>query len=377
MSNIAGFGNLGNSQGGGGGGDQGDVDCTQKVKECWSNVPLYSRFVFWTCMFLLLVSLFIGGIAELFVNYPPFTIQGFQIWRLFTAPFVSMRPLSLLFSLCSFISRGMQNERSRGTNRFFIYFWWMSVISQSILVGLFYLIFLTFKREAGVSMALWSLVLADMTIDSIEQPDIARTCCCIPFPIKSKYFPYIFMAICLFVPPLLLAFVSGYLTGLLYAYGYLGFTEPSDRLVNKVHNLIFRHFETHPAFVSQNDALGSDGSGAGGLPMFVRRAQQEQNNMPPPGEPKRDSGSSSTPPSSFEAFKGRGVSLGSNIESAAGNNISSYTTQQNVREEPKGPNPNVQESKLINNAPADTIENNEENNETINSNDSKEEDQDL
>ena len=272
----------------------------------------------------------------------------------------------------------MQNERSKGTNRFFIYFWWISILTQCLLCLISYLLSVTMSMEDLKSAALWSMVMVDMTVDSLQQPDIARTCCCIPVPIKSKYFPYIFLVVSLFlIHDAFGAFLSGYLIGLLYAYGYLGFTEPSDRLVNKVHNLIFRHFETHPAFVSQNDALGSDGSGAGGLPMFVRRAQQEQNNMPPPGEPKRDSGSSSTPPSSFEAFKGRGVSLGSNIESAAGNNISSYTTQQNVREEPKGPNPNVQESKLVNNAPADAIENNEENNETINSNDSKEEDQGL
>ena len=100
MSNIAGFGNLGNSgQGGGGGGDQGDVDCTERVKECWKNVPLFCRFVFWTCISLLLVSFFMEKLPKFLQNEPEFTIKHFQLWRIITAPFASERGFHVLFSL--------------------------------------------------------------------------------------------------------------------------------------------------------------------------------------------------------------------------------------------------------------------------------------
>ncbi len=47
--------------------------------------------------------------------------------------------------------------------------------------------------------------------------------------IKSKYYPYIFLIIFgLLMPMGFLGLFSGYLTGVLYSYGYLGFAEPTE-----------------------------------------------------------------------------------------------------------------------------------------------------
>ena len=141
-----------------------------------------------------------------------------------------------------------------------------------------------------------------------------------------------------------LTLLSGYLVGVLYSYGFLRFTEPSDNLVNKVHSLFFKRFEAHPQYVSQASALGDDGSN-GGLPMFVRQPQQQP--MPPPGQPRGDAGRSNATSQSVQPFQGKGVSVGTAVSGYQGNSTGSYASQQNIREEPKGPNPNVQKSKLI------------------------------
>ena len=366
MNNVSSFGNPKNNQG-----EKTNVGCIEKINECWSSTPLFCRFIFWTCTILFLLSFFFP-VQIMLMNEASLVYTKFHIWRIITAPFVGNHFFTITLSLLIFISRGIQNEKNKGTIKFFINFWWMSIISQIILVILDLLISRITKVK-GYSFALWSLVMVDMTIDSYQQPDVLRTCFCIPIQIKSRYFPYIFMVICIFCHELSYPFISGYLTGVLYAYGKLNFTEPSDRCIEIVHKLIFRYYETDPAFISQNRTSSDNSAGAIGLPMFVGRAQQEQNNTNQQNESNANSTNTTAnqPTSSFEAFKGRGVSLGT--VSYSQNQSNSYSNSNNAYEELKGPNPNVKNSKLIKLAES----NNDEVNETVNSNDSNQENEGL
>lgn len=232
----------------------------------------------------------------------------------------------------------------------------MSILSQVIMVVLDFVINL-FTQWVSLSLGLWTMVLVDMTIDSLKEPDVARNLCCLPIQIKARYYPYVFLLIFgLLFPPGFFALLAGYTVGVLYSYGYLKFTEPSDNLLSKVHGLIFRHFENHEAYVSNAAALGDDGAGVnGGLPMFVRQPQQP---MPPPGQPRGDSGATSQP---VTPFSGKGVSVGTAVTGYQGNN-NTYANQQNIREPPKstGPNPNIQNSKLIKEHQSKQQENNED-----------------
>ena len=129
MNNIAGFGGPQNNPGGGGGGGA-EPSCGDKIKYMWSQVPLFCRFIFWTSLGVYLLSWIYGPIVFMTLNIPALVYTKFQVWRVITAPFANPQLLMLLFGLCSYLPRGMQVEKMKGTTKFFLYFMSMSLISQ-------------------------------------------------------------------------------------------------------------------------------------------------------------------------------------------------------------------------------------------------------
>mmetsp|Transcript_12421 Transcript_12421/g.11010 ORF Transcript_12421/g.11010 Transcript_12421/m.11010 type:complete len:198 (+) Transcript_12421:108-701(+) len=195
----------------------------------WEGVPLFNRFIFYLSIGLYLVSWFIPVHLYL-INVPVMIYMKFQVWRIISAPFGNMQLLMLLFGLLSYMPKGCQVERMKGTTAFFVYFMGLSMISQSIMVILDLLVNVLFGLGMqSMSLGLWTMVMVDMTVDSLKDPNLERPLCCFPIMIKSKYYPYIFLIIFgLLVPMGFFALFSGYLTAVLYSYGYLKFVDPSQ-----------------------------------------------------------------------------------------------------------------------------------------------------
>ena len=61
-----------------------------------------------------------------------------------------------------------------GTSAYIFHFMWMSVLSQVVMVILHIIIKLLMKKWKSVSFGLWTMVLVEMTIDSLKDPDLAR-----------------------------------------------------------------------------------------------------------------------------------------------------------------------------------------------------------
>jgi hypothetical protein len=193
-----------------------------------------------------------------------------------------------------------------------------------------------------MSLGLWTMVMVDMTVDSLKDPDLKRQLCCFPIQIKSKYYPYIFLIIFgLLFPMGFLGLLAGYITGLLYSYGKLGFIEPGQNCTNRTNNYIFKHFAQNPAYISQEAAIQNDSPG---FSVF-------QPNFPAPGQANGgNNGPNSTtaqPSQPVVPFSGTGVRLNSDLTGYQGSSNATYSSQQNVREAPKGPNPLTQKSKLV------------------------------
>jgi hypothetical protein len=142
--------------------------------------------------------------------------------------------------------------------------------------------------------------------------------------------------------------LAGYIVGLLYSYGKLGFTEPSQNCSNKVYGWIFKHFSQNPAYISQEAALQSEAPG------FT----VSQPSFPAPGQASGDNAPSTNNVQPVTPFSGTGVRIGSEMSGYEGSGNANYNSQQNVREVPKVPNPSTQKSKLVkdHNAKNPTVE---------------------
>lgn len=175
MNNIAGFGRT-NNPGGGSGVPQGEPSCGEKIAQIWAGVPLFNRFLFWSSIIIYLVSFILPEAVYYTINVPAYVYMKFQIWRIVTAPISNISIFMLLFGLLSYMPRGCQVEKMKGTTNFFIYFMLMSIISQSLMVILAFIINLLI-RFPSFSLGLWTMVMVDMTVDSLKEPDLPRNLC--------------------------------------------------------------------------------------------------------------------------------------------------------------------------------------------------------
>ena len=294
MNNIAGFGRPANNPGGGQ--PQGEPTWMDRISQWWSSVPMFNRFIFWTSIIIYLLSFPFLFIAYYTLNIPDMVIKKFELWRLFTAPFSNIQIFMLLFGLLSYMPRAMQLERTKGTTNFIIYFLWLSFISQVLLVLCSFLINLLMPLQS-MSLGLWTMVMVDITVDSMKEPEMLQNLCWLPIQLKAKYFPYIYLIIfgLLFMQGFC-ALLGGFLAGILYSKGMLKFTDPSRTWIDKVNSTVLKPFVQYPSYVKESDALG-----------FSVEAPVQQP-MPQPGVPRSNNENRSSQPTNV--FSGRGVAVG-------------------------------------------------------------------
>ena len=109
-------------------------------------------------------------------NTPDEVTNNYQIWRLFSAVFVHYNWIHLLIALLNFYSTCSFTEKTKGTVRYFIFFWSMSVVSQIIIV-LIHLIPIRYRMTEANSYGLWSMIMVQMTIEAMKNPNNGRYFC--------------------------------------------------------------------------------------------------------------------------------------------------------------------------------------------------------
>ena len=134
---------------------------------------MFCRFLFWSTIGLYLISFFIP-VHKYLANEPKQIYEHFQVWRLVTSPFMSVQLFMVLFGLLSNLPRGCQIERMKGTTNFLYYFMVLSFVSMVIMTLLDFVITFPLKNWKSMSLGLWTMVMVDMTVDSLKDPELER-----------------------------------------------------------------------------------------------------------------------------------------------------------------------------------------------------------
>ena len=120
---------------------------------------------------LLYIAAFFGfRVIWYTINAPWYIIPNLQVWRLVTAPFANYNFFMIFFGIYSYIQRGCQIEREKGTAKFFLYFMTLSIISQILLVAIGYFAQHYFSIYS-TSDGLWTMTFVDITIFCIKNPE--------------------------------------------------------------------------------------------------------------------------------------------------------------------------------------------------------------
>jgi membrane associated rhomboid family serine protease len=301
MNNINTFNNFQND-------NSQQTSCKDKIKAAWALVPLFVRFIIISTVFLYLISWFVR-IDVVLCNLPYYTLKKFEIWRLVTSVFMTVSIINILFAFLAWIPDAMRLETTTGTVRYFLNFMTNSIFIQVIYSFALLILSLIFGENIlkMPSAGLWPLIMAEITLLCLANPDNDLRMFFIPCPIKARYYPWALLA---FFTILNMNLQFDLLAGVGYAYLYNYYLRSkiqfSDNFVQKCENsFVFRCFSKMTGFVSLNMCNANNG--------FTAWGQQGGNNNSGEGqgryvaEPSHSNQPVTTP------FKGKGTVVGKKI----------------------------------------------------------------
>ncbi|CAI2375222.1 unnamed protein product [Moneuplotes crassus] len=291
-----------------------DKGCMDYVKEYWASVPFYNRL-------LLVVLPTIYGLCWLYplqkysMNMISLTVYRKEFWRIFIAPYVHFRLLTLFFVLISYIPTGCIREKAIGTVKIILNFMIMNMIIQILFLGISYVILNFIKPNVFfISVGIWPVIIAEIVIDYNRMPDHERRFCCCPFALKSKYHPWIYVILFSIMNPVgAPAMISGFIVGYLYVFKILTCLDISNETARCLENsFLFSFFASNfDCFVKLQNAeeayiYGEDGRGRGnGMPNYIR--QQNDNGR---GSDVQTPSGNTQSNTHKRGFPGQGVRLG-------------------------------------------------------------------
>lgn len=215
-----------------------DISCKDRIKQAWGMVPLFVRFVVVTTVLLYIFSWFLP--LEMYLsNIPIFTIKKFHIWRLFTSVFLTASIFNIFFAFFSWIPDGIRLENTSGTMRYALNF-----LVNSILIQVLYcltMLIISFMAGEGAlklpSSGLWPLIMAEITILCLANPDHQVMMFFVPCSFRAKYYPWaLFAFFTILNMNLQFDILVGICYGYLFFYYLRDYIQFSDNFIMKLEN---------------------------------------------------------------------------------------------------------------------------------------------
>jgi membrane associated rhomboid family serine protease len=190
-----------------------------KAKAAWATVPLFIRFIMISSVTLYILSWFLP--ITVLVNIPYESLGKFQIWRFVTSTFVNLSIFNLIFAFIFWIPDAIRLENTSGTVRYALNFMINSCL-VNILFAIVMGILSVFLNTSDVlrisSYGLWPVIMSEITMLCIANPENSVNFLTLPIVIKSKFYPWVLVG---FMSLLSFSIRFDLLAGI--AYGYIFF----------------------------------------------------------------------------------------------------------------------------------------------------------
>ena len=229
--------------------NQNQSSCQEDLKKIYYSMPLFIRFVVTSTVILYILNLFIPLISLYFSNIPYFIIFKFQLWRLFTNAFITTSIFSIIFAFMSWIKDASNLETNIGTMKYMMIFMVNSILIQFIEMTILLVIYLIANRQQRIlalnynlgyveNDGLWPIIMAELTLLCLCNPEIEMRFLFLPCVIKAKYYPFILVGFFTLLNQFRPNF--GVLSGVFYGFIYHKYLKNilvvSDNFINKLEN---------------------------------------------------------------------------------------------------------------------------------------------
>ena len=90
-------------------------------------MPYFVKIVICSTIILYIINFIIPYVALFLADIPYFTVYKFQIWRLFTTPFITTGFFSIIFSIIFWYEKATRLEKEIGTIKYMLIFFMNSL----------------------------------------------------------------------------------------------------------------------------------------------------------------------------------------------------------------------------------------------------------
>ena len=290
-------------------------DCKEFLTGILNSMPFFVKIVVCSTIILYLINFIIPYVAYFLADIPYFTIYYFQIWRIFTTPFITTSLFSVIFSIYFWYEKASRLEKDIGTIKYIIIFFMNSFCIQIMFCILMLLLSLIIRNKAPLVMkisqggvrneGIWPILMCDLTLLCLSNPNEIMQFRFFPCTIKAKYYPIFLFLIFTIISGFQIDFenICGIGFGFLYHYFLRNRLKISNNFAEKLGNsCLCRWMKTKKGFI-----------GSGGINTFANIVIREGNNVRNVNISNAQDNinkSREKVKQAFQAFKGKGVVVG-------------------------------------------------------------------
>ena len=300
-------------------------DCKDFLNRLIESMPLFIKTVVCSTIVLYLINFFIPYVALVLADIPYFTIYYFQIWRLITTSFMTTNILSIIFSLYFWFKEAVKLEKEIGTTKYMLIFLMNTICIQIMYCLIMFLLSLIIRSSFLMKMkitqngirneGLWPILLCDLTLLCLSNPEEPMRFFIFPCVIKAKYYPLILFLIFTIISGFYIDFevMCGIGFGFLYHYYLKNRLQISNNFAMKMENsFLFRWMKKKKGFIN---------IGGVGIPELQNNLENIRN--------VNINGNSESSQRGFTAFQGKGVTVGGDVHNNITPNFSNNTNSNN------------------------------------------------
>ena len=198
-----------------------------QIIELISDIPFFVRFVLITNVILIILNIFTPYISFYLSNIPVLTIKQYQFWRLITTSFITTNLINMIFGFFVWTKDAISLEISLGTIRYIFIFIFNSIFINLIACLLtfifsnnnFQLSQYSYIHKVNNS-GIWPIIICEMTLLCLNNPDSKIKFLFIPSPIRAKYYPFIIIILLILINNFRInhGIISGFIYGIIYYY---------------------------------------------------------------------------------------------------------------------------------------------------------------
>ena len=296
------------------------------INRITNTMPFFIKIVICSTSILYLLNLIIPYISLIFSDIPYYTIYHIQLWRLFTTPFMTTKILNIIVAFYFWITEAVKLEQQIGTIKYMLIFFMNTLCIQILYCFVMFLFSIIIQNSdflknkitsvGVVNEGLWPILLCDLTLLCLSNPDRNMKFFFIPFVLKAKYYPFFLLVIFTILSfRINLEILCGVGFAFLYHRYLKNFLKISNNIASKIGNsILFKWMKNQQGYIDL---------GGIGLPNLQNNLENVRN---------INISGNNDPQGRFSSFGGKGTALGGSGEkrnNTNNENNSSYNNESN------------------------------------------------